>query len=88
MKKGILFQPDALENFFDWQISDKKVFDKISKLIKEIQRTPYEGTGQPEQLKYELSNCWSRKITSEHRLVYELCDEYIIIHSCKGHYIF
>jgi len=84
---GILFHADALDDFFEWQIRDKKIFDKITKLLKEIQRTPYEGTGQPEQLKHELSGYWSRRIVQEHRLVYEVKDEFIVIYSCKGHYL-
>jgi toxin YoeB len=86
MKKGILFHANSLEEFLEWQKINKKIFDKITKLLKEIQRTPFEGTGNPEQLRHELNNCWSRRIDLEHRLVYEIKDEYIIIYSCKGHY--
>ena len=86
MKKGILFQPKALDELFEWQKTNKKIFDKIRKLIKEIQRTPAEGIGQPEQLKHELKDFWSRRINKEHRLLYKFNDEIIIIYSCKGHY--
>ncbi len=86
MKKEILFRSNALDELFDWQKKDKKIFNKLTKLLKEIQRTPYEGSGQPEQLKYELKGLWSRRITQEHRLIYEISNEVIIIYSCKGHY--
>lgn len=57
------------------------------KLLKEVQRTPFEGSGKPEALKHELSGLWSRRIDKEHRLVYEFTEEKIIIvYSCKGHY--
>jgi toxin YoeB len=55
-------------------------------LIKEVQRTPFEGTGKPEPLKHELKGCWSRRITQEHRLVYEVKGETIRILACRFHY--
>ena len=54
--------------------------------IKEIMRTPFTGTGRPAPLKHELSGCWSRRITQEHRLVYQVTKEMLIIVSCKFHY--
>jgi toxin YoeB len=86
MKRIISFQNDAFDDYSDWAFTDKKIFNKIIKLIKEIQRTPFEGSGNPEQLKYDKSDFWSRRITNEHRLVYEVTDDKIIIYSCKGHY--
>jgi toxin YoeB len=61
---------------------------RIIKLIQEVQRTPYEGTGQPEQLKHELSGCWSRRINQEHRLIYEVSEDTgnIRILACRYHY--
>ncbi|MEZ4701220.1 MAG: Txe/YoeB family addiction module toxin [Rhodothermales bacterium] len=56
------------------------------KLITEIQRTPFEGTGKPEPLKFELKGCWSRRITHEHRLVDEVIDDRIRILACRFHY--
>ncbi len=69
-----------------WAVKNIKFFNKISKLIKEIQRTPFEGTGKPEQLKYEKKGYWSRRITKEHRLVYKIQKDVVFITSCKGHY--
>ncbi|MFN5593583.1 MAG: Txe/YoeB family addiction module toxin, partial [Aphanizomenon sp.] len=65
---------------------DKKVFKKILELIKDIQREPFSGIGKPERLKYELQGYWSRRITDEHRLVYKIEEDLLIILSCKYHY--
>jgi toxin YoeB len=59
---------------------------KIAALIREITETPFEGTGKPEPLKYDLRGCWSRRISKEHRLVYEVFEDYISILSAYGHY--
>ena len=58
----------------------------INELIKEIQRTPFEGKGKPEALKYDLAGLWSRRIDKEHRLVYQVKDNELIIISCRYHY--
>ena len=65
---------------------DKKIYRKIVELIKDIERSPFEGLGKPEPLKYELSGFWSRRIDNEHRLVYQVTDEEIAIAACKNHY--
>jgi toxin YoeB len=65
---------------------DKKVFKKILELIKDIQREPFSGIGKPEPLKYEFQGYWSRRITNEHRLVYKIEEDLLIILSCKYHY--
>ena len=79
----------ALEDFIAWALEDKRIFKKIASLIKDIKRDPTSGIGKPEPLKYELSGCWSRRITEEHRLVYQIVgdNEEIIIISCKKHYV-
>ncbi|MEI6443019.1 MAG: Txe/YoeB family addiction module toxin [Nostocales cyanobacterium ELA583] len=56
------------------------------KLIREVQRNPFEGTGQPQALKHDLSGCWSRRIDQEHRLVYEVLEDKIRILACRFHY--
>jgi toxin YoeB len=86
MPRIISFHTNAFDEYSDWAFTDKKVFVKIVKLIMEIQRTPYEGSGKPEQLKHEKSGQWSRRINLEHRLIYEVTDDKIVIYSCKGHY--
>jgi toxin YoeB len=65
---------------------DKKVYAKIVELIKEIQRDPFVGKGKPEPLKHQLSGLWSRRITEEHRLVYKVLEDEIVIVSCRFHY--
>lgn len=79
---------NAFEDFTAWAQEDKRIFKKIVALIKDIQRQPYEGLGKPEELKWELSGYWSRRINEEHRLVYRITDNDgdIEISSCKYHY--
>ena len=84
--KKVAFEPDAFEQLGQWAIEDKKIFKKILELIKDIQREPFSGIGKPEPLKYELQGYWSRRITEEHRLVYKIEEDLLIILSCKYHY--
>lgn len=86
MKRKLTFQGDAFEDFTDWSTLDRKLYNKIVALIKDIDRSPFTGLGKPEPLKYELSGYWSRRINDEHRLVYKIMDEEIIIVSCRYHY--
>jgi toxin YoeB len=82
----ISFEQDAFNDFIDWSIVNKGIFNKIVSLIKEIKRTPFNGSGKPEALKYEFAGYWSRRITTEHRLVYKFDEDEVLIVSCKGHY--
>lgn len=82
----ISFDYKAFEDFNSWVNEDKKIYNKIVGLIKEISRTPFTGTGKPEPLKHNLSGCWSRRINQEHRLVYKVSDGEIIILACRYHY--
>ncbi|MHC5938443.1 Txe/YoeB family addiction module toxin [Nostoc sp.] len=84
--KKITFEPEAFEQLGQWATEDKKIFKKILKLIRDIQRDPFAGIGKPEPLKYELQGYWSRQITDEHRLVYKMEEDLLIILSCKYHY--
>jgi toxin YoeB len=84
--KPVEFDTDALEDLAWWIQQDRKTALRIVKLIKEIQRTPFTGTGKPEPLKHDLQGCWSRRITQEHRLVYEIKDDKIRILACRYHY--
>ena len=74
------------EDYTSWQSEDRRMLKKINDLIKDIQRTPYEGMGKPEPLKYDLSGLWSRRIDREHRLVYQAYETEILIYSCRYHY--
>jgi toxin YoeB len=82
----ITFSKNAWEDYISWQKDDKRILKKINLLIKDIQRTPYEGLGNPESLKYDLSGLWSRRIDREHRLVYQVLENEILIYSCRYHY--
>ncbi len=73
-------------DYLYWQDNDKKVLRKINALIKECQRTPFEGTGKPEALKQNLSGFWSRRITGEHRLVYKMENNTLYIAQCRYYY--
>ncbi|MGZ8183722.1 MAG: Txe/YoeB family addiction module toxin [Methylobacter sp.] len=83
---NILFTDDAWEDYLYWQQTDKQTLKKINQLLKEIQRTPFTGIGKPEPLKHQLQGCWSRRIDSEHRLVYEITDNTLQIIGCRFHY--
>jgi toxin YoeB len=76
----------AWEDYLYWQKYDKKILNKINELIKVIQRTPFEGIGKPEPLKFDLKGKWSRRINDEHRLVYECTNYNLIILQCRYHY--
>ncbi|MBX7154401.1 MAG: Txe/YoeB family addiction module toxin [Candidatus Kapaibacterium sp.] len=83
---NILFEQEAFEELQEWVSTDKKIFKKIVELIRNISRSPYEGLGKPEPLKYNYGGYWSRRITQEDRLIYKIDDSTIVIISCKGHY--
>lgn len=82
----LIFTKNAWEEYSSWFEQDKNVLKKLNSLIREIQRTPFEGKGKPEPLKYDLTGLWSRRIEREHRLVYKVEKNEIIIVSCRYHY--
>ncbi|MGP2553259.1 MULTISPECIES: Txe/YoeB family addiction module toxin [Mucilaginibacter] len=82
----IIFQNPAWEDYLYWQTTDKSILKKINSLIKEIERTPYEGSGKPEPLKHNLAGWWSRRINLEHRLIYRVEADAIFILQCRYHY--
>ena len=81
-----LFTDEAWKDYVYWSETDKKQLKKINGLIKEIDRTPFEGIGKPEPLKLSLQGCWSRRIDHEHRLVYKVESDKIILISMRYHY--
>ena len=83
---NLFFTEESWEDYLYWQTTDKKILKKINQLISAIKRDPFDGIGKPEPLKYHLEGCWSRHITSEHRLVYEVIDDNIKIIGCRYHY--
>ena len=84
--KELVFLDDGWEDYLFWQVADKRILKKINKIITEIKRAPFEGIGKPEPLRFELSGLWSRRITSEHRIIYKVESDKIIIVQCKNHY--
>jgi len=84
--KNLEFDPIAFEDLAWWVKNDRKQALKILKLIQEIQKKPFQGIGKPEQLKHDLSGCWSRRIDQEHRLIYQVLEDKIRILACRYHY--
>ena len=83
---NLAFSEQAWEDYLYWQKTDKKLVQRINALIKEISRTPHEGTGKPEPLKHALSGYWSRRINDEHRIVYRVADGALFIAQLRYHY--
>jgi toxin YoeB len=84
--RNIAFEKSAFEQFTEWASQDKKVYAKIVNLISDTLRDPFSGLGKPEPLKHDFKGCWSRRITDEHRLVYKVTENSIIVISCRFHY--
>ena len=82
----LTWSAEAWEDYLYWQDTDKKTVKKINELIKDASRTPFEGKGKPEPLKHNLAGFWSRRITAEHRLVYAVSDDALLIASCRYYY--
>lgn len=76
----------AWEDYVWWQANNTKIFQRINRLIENAQQTPFTGLGKPEPLKHELSDYWSRRITDEHRLVYRISEDLLIIAQCRYRY--
>ena len=81
-----VFTDDAWNDYLYWQTQDRKTLKRINALIRDIERSPFEGIGKPEPLKFGLSGCWSRRIDAANRLVYIITDDSLCILSCKDHY--
>ncbi len=86
MRRQVHFASQAFEDFTTWTTLDPKVYGRIVELLRDIDRTPFKGLGKPEPLKHELQGYWSRRITHEHRLVYQVTETAIVVLSCKRHY--
>ena len=82
----ISFVEKSWNDYNYWIETDKKIFKRLQRLIKETIREPFDGIGKPEPLKNNLSGYWSKRITDEHRLVYKVEENQIIIISCRFHY--
>ncbi|NCA91305.1 MAG: Txe/YoeB family addiction module toxin [Gammaproteobacteria bacterium] len=84
---NLIFSTNGWDDYLYWQKTDKTVLKRINSLIKDIQRSPFEGLGKPEALKHGLSGYWSRRITDEHRIVYKVSDDNIFIAQLRYHYV-
>lgn len=82
----IVFDQTGWEEYLFWQQEDRKILKRINELIKDILRYGNEGIGKPEPLRFGLAGYWSRRITEEHRLIYRIAEDTLIILSCRGHY--
>lgn len=84
--RKISLEAEAFEGLQHWLRNDRKILQRIMDLLEEIQRDPFEGKGKPEALKHNFRGLWSRRITGEHRLVYKVSEDEILIYSCRFHY--
>lgn len=84
--KTINWHVQAWDDYIYWQSVDKQIVKRINILIKDILRNPFDGIGKPEPLKHDWSGFWSRRITNEHRLIYAVQGENLIIAHCRYHY--
>ena len=82
----LIFSEHAWEDYLYWQKTDKKIISRINKLIKEVGREPFAGVGKPEPLKHNLAGYWSRRINEEHRMVYKITDDALLIAQLRYHY--
>ncbi|MEW8690625.1 MAG: Txe/YoeB family addiction module toxin [Candidatus Thiodiazotropha endolucinida] len=82
----LIFSEHAWEDYLYWQRTDKKTLSRINQLIQAIQREPFSGIGKPEPLRHGLSGYWSRRIDEEHRIVYKVTDDSLLIAQLRYHY--
>lgn len=82
----LIFVDESWEDYLYWQNNNKRILNKINDLLKDISRRPFDGIGKPEALKYKYKGFWSRRIDGEHRLIYQVRDEEILIVKCRFHY--
>ena len=82
----ILFSSQAWDDYLYWQQTDRKVLKRINDLIREIARSPFAGVGKPEPLRHALAGYWSRRIDDEHRLVYKVDGDAVVIAQARYHY--
>ncbi|MCB1706559.1 MAG: Txe/YoeB family addiction module toxin [Halioglobus sp.] len=82
----LIFAENAWEDYLYWQKTDKKTLKRINLLIREITSDPFEGIGKPEPLKHALSGYWSRRISDEHRIVYKIDQDSLLVVQLRFHY--
>ena len=82
----LVFADEAWNDYLDWQQQDKRTVKRINELIEATERDPFSGIGKPEPLKHALSGFWSRRITDEHRMVYKVEKDALLIAQLRYHY--
>ncbi|MEO7861217.1 MAG: Txe/YoeB family addiction module toxin [Nitrospirales bacterium] len=82
----LIFADDAWDDYVYWQKQDKRMVERINTLIRETQREPFAGVGKPEPLKHALSGYWSRRVNDEHRMVYRVEGDTLMIAQSRFHY--
>lgn len=82
----LVFSEGAWEDYLYWQKTDARTLARINQLIREASRQPFSGIGKPEPLKHALKGYWSRRINDEHRFVYKVTDEALLIAQLRYHY--
>ena len=80
------FSERAWIDYLFWQENDRAKLRRVNLLIQDIHRNAFDGMGQPEMLRHNLSGCWSRRIDQEHRLVYGVKDGVLVLYACRYHY--
>lgn len=87
MPDRLTWTPSAWEDYLYWQGQDRKTLKRINVLIQDTLRSPFEGIGKPEPLRENLSGFWSRRIDEEHRLVYAIAGNDLVVIACRYHYM-
>jgi toxin YoeB len=82
----VQFAEQAWEDYLYWQKTDKATVKRINGLIRDIQRDPFSGLGKPEPLRHQFQGCWSRRIGSEDRLLYQVIGDTVYLVQCRYHY--
>jgi toxin YoeB len=82
----LVFTPNGWADYKHWLSADRSVFKRINKLIDDCLRDPFEGIGKPEPLRHQYAGCWSRRISDEHRLVYRVDGDNLIVLQARYHY--
>jgi toxin YoeB len=83
---NLTFTSDGWDDYLYWEATDKAVLRRLNRLIEETLRTPFEGLGKPEQLRHQLAGCWSRRLTEEHRSVYRVTADAVVVLMARYHY--
>jgi toxin YoeB len=82
----LVFADEAWDDYLYWQKQDRKTVERINRLIQEAKREPFSGVGKPEPLKHALAGFWSRRISEEHRMVYRVDGDTLLIAQLRYHY--